>query len=103
MKSTKCLPRNYTIRNLCIDGGFDICAEMFNKGITAPLKTFVPKVRRLLLFVYQNSEVTMPQRCEKISNTLSQFLASPKDAPENAQQLVYEFADNVITILWCLS
>ncbi|KAI0640125.1 armadillo-type protein [Trametes polyzona] len=70
-----------SLRNLCIDGGFDICAEMFNKNILAPLKTFVPK----------------------ISNTLSQFLASPKDAPENAQQLVYEFADNVITILWCLS
>ena len=32
------------VRNLCIDGGFDICAEMFNKNILAPLKTFVPKV-----------------------------------------------------------
>ncbi|KAH9854273.1 ARM repeat-containing protein [Lenzites betulinus] len=70
-----------SLRNLCIDGGFDICAEMYNKNILAPLKTFVPK----------------------ISNTLSQLLASPKDAPENAQQLVHQFADNVITILWCLS
>ena len=40
---------------------------------------------------------------QQISNTLSQYLASPKNAPENAQTLVYEFADNVITILWCLS
>ncbi|KAH9932085.1 ARM repeat-containing protein [Epithele typhae] len=70
-----------SLRNLCIDGGFDICAEMFNKNILAPLKTFIPK----------------------ISSTLSQYLASPKNAPENAQKLVYEFADNVITILWCLS
>ncbi|KAJ8474172.1 hypothetical protein ONZ51_g7385 [Trametes cubensis] len=70
-----------SLRNLCIDGGFDICAEMFNKNILAPLKTFIPK----------------------ISTTLSQFIASPKDSPENAQKLVYEFADNVITILWCLS
>ncbi|KAI0756410.1 ARM repeat-containing protein [Daedaleopsis nitida] len=70
-----------SLRNLCIDGGFDICAEMYNKNILAPLKTFVPK----------------------ISQTLSQFLESPKNAPENAQKLVYEFADNVITILWCLS
>ncbi|KAI0354660.1 ARM repeat-containing protein [Trametes cingulata] len=70
-----------SLRNLCIDGGFDICAEMFNKNILAPLKTFIPK----------------------ISATLSQFLASPKESPENAQKLVYEFADNVITILWCLS
>ncbi|EMD42255.1 hypothetical protein CERSUDRAFT_110786 [Gelatoporia subvermispora B] len=69
------------LRNLCIDGGFDICAEMYNKNILAPLKTFIPK----------------------ISTTLSQYLASPKSAPENAQKLIYEFADNVITILWCLS
>ncbi|KZT08776.1 ARM repeat-containing protein [Laetiporus sulphureus 93-53] len=69
------------LRNLCIDGGFDICAEMYNKNILAPLKTFIPK----------------------ISATLSQFLDSPKTAPENAQRLVYDFADNVITILWCLS
>ncbi|KAI9066451.1 ARM repeat-containing protein [Trametes sanguinea] len=70
-----------SLRNLCIDGGFDICAEMYNKNILTPLKTFIPK----------------------ISTTLSQFLANPKDAPENAQKLVYEFADNVITIIWCLS
>ncbi|KAF7793565.1 hypothetical protein EIP86_004679 [Pleurotus ostreatoroseus] len=69
------------LRNLCIDGGYDICAEMYNKNILAPLKTFIPK----------------------ISTTLSQYLENPKSAPENAQKLVYEFADNVITILWCLS
>ncbi|CCL98163.1 uncharacterized protein FIBRA_00157 [Fibroporia radiculosa] len=70
-----------SLRNLCIDGGFDICAEMYNKNILAPLKTFVPK----------------------ISTTLSKFLSTPKDVSESAQKLVYEFADNVITILWCLS
>ncbi|EPT03355.1 hypothetical protein FOMPIDRAFT_1040483 [Fomitopsis schrenkii] len=70
-----------SLRNLCIDGGFDICAEMYNKNILAPLKTFIPK----------------------ISTTLAQYLDNPKTAPENAQTLVYEFADNVITILWCLS
>lgn len=31
-------------RNLCVDGGYDICAEMYNKNILAPLRTFVPKV-----------------------------------------------------------
>ena len=31
-------------RNLCIDGGYDICAEMYNKNILVPLKTFIPKV-----------------------------------------------------------
>ncbi|KAG1889472.1 ARM repeat-containing protein [Suillus subluteus] len=69
------------LRNLCIDGGYDICAEMYNKNILAPLKAFIPK----------------------ISSALSQFLESPKTAPENAQKVVYEFTENVNTILWCLS
>ncbi|EKM61546.1 uncharacterized protein PHACADRAFT_135300 [Phanerochaete carnosa HHB-10118-sp] len=70
-----------SLRNLCIDGGYDICAEMYNKRILSPLKAFIPK----------------------ISSTLSQYLENPKTAPDNAQKLVYEFADNIITILWCLS
>ncbi|KAF5352474.1 hypothetical protein D9756_005865 [Leucocoprinus leucothites] len=69
------------LRNLCIDGGYDICAEMYNKNILTPLKTFVPK----------------------ISNVLSQYLTNSKSAPENAQKLIYEMADNIITVLWCLS
>ncbi|KAH8094732.1 ARM repeat-containing protein [Cristinia sonorae] len=69
------------LRNLCIDGGYDICGEMYNKGILSPLKSFVPK----------------------LSTTLSQFLENPKNAAENVQKLVYELADNVITIFWCLS
>ncbi|KAI6047851.1 ARM repeat-containing protein [Pisolithus marmoratus] len=69
------------LRNLCIDGGYDICAEMYNKNILAPLKAFVPK----------------------ISSTLSQFIDSSKSLPENARRVVYEFAENVITIFWCLS
>lgn len=32
-------------RNLCIDGGHELCGEMYNKNILAPLKTFVPKAR----------------------------------------------------------
>ncbi|KDR85674.1 hypothetical protein GALMADRAFT_234679 [Galerina marginata CBS 339.88] len=69
------------LRNLCIDGGFDICAEMYNKNVLTPLKTFIPK----------------------ISTTLSQFLVDPKASTENARRIVYEFADNVVTTLWCLS
>ncbi|KAF8167406.1 armadillo-type protein [Crassisporium funariophilum] len=69
------------LRNLCIDGGYDICAEMYNKNILVPLRTFIPK----------------------ISARLSEFLAAPKTAPENIQKSVYELADNVITTLWCLS
>lgn len=69
------------LRNLCIDGGYDICGEMYNKNIMAPLKTFPAK----------------------ISSILSQYLESPKSASESVQKALYEWADNVITILWCLS
>ncbi|KAH0838109.1 ARM repeat-containing protein [Lanmaoa asiatica] len=87
------------LRNLCIDGGYDICAEMYNKNILAPLRTFVPKV-----CVYHRSEISgLYGLSHKVSATLAQFLESPRNAPENAKKMVYEFADNVITILWCLS
>ncbi|KAJ1302756.1 hypothetical protein OPQ81_003065 [Rhizoctonia solani] len=69
------------LRNLCIDGGFEICAEMFNKGIMGPLAEFIPK----------------------LSTTLQNVLDNPKSAPEKVHELVYEFAENIITILWCLS
>ncbi|CAE6442616.1 hypothetical protein ACGC1H_007560 [Rhizoctonia solani] len=69
------------LRNLCIDGGFEICAEMFNKGIMDPLTEFIPK----------------------LSTTLQNVLENPKSAPEKVHELVYEFAENIITILWCLS
>ncbi|KAF9786699.1 ARM repeat-containing protein [Thelephora terrestris] len=69
------------LRNLCIDGGHELCGEMYNKNVLAPLKAFIPK----------------------IAQTLSQYLENPKSAPENAQKVVYELADSVITMFWCLS
>ena len=38
-------------RNLCIDGGYEICAEMYNKNVLVPLQTFVPKVCHLSVVV----------------------------------------------------
>ncbi|KAI5117703.1 hypothetical protein M0805_003193 [Coniferiporia weirii] len=69
------------LRNLCIDGGFDICAEMYNKNILTPLKTFIPK----------------------ISGALHQLVTSASSAPEGASELVYGLAENAITLIWCLS
>ncbi|KAF7334372.1 ARM repeat-containing protein [Mycena venus] len=65
-----------------IDGGYDICAEMYNKSILVPLRI----VRAL-----------------GIHDPLSQYLDGPQNALENAQKLVHEFADNLIIVLWCLS
>jgi hypothetical protein len=39
----------------------------------------------------------------QLSGTLQNVLDNPKSAPEKVQELVYEFAENIITILWCLS
>lgn len=58
-------------RNLCIDGGYEICAEMYNKNILVPLQTFVPKVRRgsleFILVFFQNP------RCLDIGYAVSVF------------------------------
>ena len=86
-------------RNLCIDGGYDICAEMYNKNILTPLKTFIPKVRAsyfILMSPYS-------KHVFEISNLLGQFISDPSAAPSNTHVLVCDFAENVITILWCLS
>jgi hypothetical protein len=38
--------RRWSRRNLCIDGGYDLCAEIYNKGILSPLAALIPQVRR---------------------------------------------------------
>lgn len=54
-------------RNLCIDGGYEICAEMYNKNILVPLQTFVPKVRRgsleFILVFFQNPRLFRYRVC----------------------------------------
>jgi hypothetical protein len=35
-------------RNLCVDGGHELCGEMYNKNVLAPLRMFIPKVRMCL-------------------------------------------------------
>ena len=49
----------YFYRNLCIDGGYEICAEMYNKNILAPLSTFVPKV--CLCWFYTRPQTALPE------------------------------------------
>lgn len=48
------IPNFHFYRNLCIDGGYEICAEMYNKNILAPLSTFVPKVCLVILHARPN-------------------------------------------------
>jgi hypothetical protein len=85
-------------RNLCIDGGYDICGEMYNKNILAPLKAYVPKANLISSSLWIDLNPVI-----KISNALTRYLENPKSAAENAQKIVYELADNLITIFWCLS
>jgi hypothetical protein len=48
---------------LCIDGGYEICAEMYNKNILAPLATFIPKVRRCVMFPKHHASRTKLSIC----------------------------------------
>ena len=49
---------NLDLRNLCIDGGHELCGEMYNKNVLAPLKTFVPKARDSLTLAGLRSDFT---------------------------------------------
>lgn len=42
-------PSPSALRNLCIDGGYDLCAEIYNKGVLSPLSALIPQVRSPLL------------------------------------------------------
>lgn len=71
-----------SLRNLAVDGGYDMCAHIFNRNVLAPLKAFIPK----------------------ITATLQEFLGtSPPKNPKGLKRRVYELAENVITLFWCLS
>ncbi|KAF8323967.1 hypothetical protein DL93DRAFT_2049554 [Clavulina sp. PMI_390] len=72
------------LRNLAIDGGFEICGEMYNKHILDPLKGLIPK----------------------ISSAFSTYLESsttPTGAQAEALSFVFQLAENVVTLFWCLS
>jgi len=45
-------------RNLAIDGGHELCGEMYNKNVLAPLKAFVPKAREYLVPAVSHSDLT---------------------------------------------
>lgn len=58
----------FLLRNLCIDGGYDICAEMYNKNILTILKTFIPKVNQLMSSIYF---IIAHERSSDIKHTLT--------------------------------
>ncbi|KZO96330.1 ARM repeat-containing protein [Calocera viscosa TUFC12733] len=71
------------LRNLCIDGGVELGREMYNKNVMSPLKTCIQKISATL------------------DRILSNTPAEPAEIP--ARKLVYPFAENVLTLFWCLS
>lgn len=58
---------------MCIDGGHELCGEMYNKNVLAPLKTFVPKAREPLTVAGLYSDFTSKDS----SNPLT-ILGEPK-------------------------
>ncbi|EJU02575.1 ARM repeat-containing protein [Dacryopinax primogenitus] len=71
------------LRNLCIDGGVELGREMYNKNVLSPLKACVQKMSTTL------------------DRIISDIPAEPAEIP--ARKLVYPFAENVLTLFWCLS
>ncbi|KZT62660.1 ARM repeat-containing protein [Calocera cornea HHB12733] len=71
------------LRNLCIDGGVELGREMYNKNVLSPLRTCVQKISATLDRILSNTPV------------------EPAEIP--ARKLIYPFAENVLTLFWCLS
>ncbi|KAF8336322.1 ARM repeat-containing protein [Cantharellus anzutake] len=67
------------LRNLGIDGGHEICAQMYNRNILASMTPYIPK----------------------ISSAISTFLTAPPTSMH--RNLVFQLAENLITLFWCLS
>jgi hypothetical protein len=97
-------------RNLCIDGGYDLCAEMYNKGVLSPLTSLVGQVSELPMHPSSSSLIahSLTSVSLQISGTLDRiFTSAPVDVKKDQaeiskRKLVFDLAENVITILWCL-
>lgn len=96
--------------NLCIDGGYDLCAEIYNKGILSPLAALIPQVSLLELRRCRASAVltTLPPLLQITTTLNGIFTAAPLDLKKDLveirkRKLVYDLSENVLTILWCLS
>ncbi|CED85341.1 Armadillo-type fold [Phaffia rhodozyma] len=75
------------LRNLCIDGGYDLCAEVYNKGVLSPLTNLIQQITQTLNAIFSSEPLDAKKDLEKITK----------------RKLVFDLAENVITILWCLS
>ncbi|TIB81695.1 ARM repeat-containing protein [Wallemia mellicola] len=73
-----------SLRNLCIDGGPEICAEMFNKNVLAPLKTHITNIVSIVERIVQGEQ--------------------PSDHDEISwRRIIWTWIENIVTIFWCLS
>ncbi|KAG8712185.1 hypothetical protein FRC11_000782, partial [Ceratobasidium sp. 423] len=66
------------------------------------VEAVLPIIQKYVLQIYTWGCAAKSERSQ-LSTTLQNVLDDPKSAPEKVQELVYEFAENIITILWCLS
>jgi hypothetical protein len=88
------------LRNLAIDGGHELCGEMFNKGIMPHLTTLMGKVSSLATC----GETTANAQ---INGTIDSVLtADPKtlsDEQVQARKHLLNLTENVISLIWSLA
>ncbi|KAJ9092174.1 hypothetical protein QFC20_007447 [Naganishia adeliensis] len=78
------------LRNLAIDGGFEVVGEMFNKGVMVGLVGLMAKITTTIQTLIAASELPG---------------ATPAQPPRTAlsPQVVFPLTENVLTLLWCLA
>ncbi|KZS92874.1 ARM repeat-containing protein [Sistotremastrum niveocremeum HHB9708] len=72
------------LRNLCLDAGHELCAEMYNKNILPPLTACITKA---------------PQ----VSTALDVYLKEPKRTFGPSERMVMHLSESIITILASLA
>jgi hypothetical protein len=95
-------------RNLAIDGGHELCAEMYNKGIMAHLEVLIKKVS----FGHSPNNNSGPEAkaYRQISGTVDAVVTSPSattaslsDAELQNRKHLLSLTENVISLLWSLA
>jgi len=94
----------WNFRNLAIDGGHELCGEMYNKNVLAPLKAFIPKARNWLVLAVSHSDFTSKDSPNPITISGKPKICArerPEDRVRVGRQCYYHVL--VFIVSYCLT
>ncbi|EIW66481.1 hypothetical protein TREMEDRAFT_70084 [Tremella mesenterica DSM 1558] len=88
------------LRNLAIDGGHELCGEMFNKGIISHLGVLSGKVSSTVEQFIVEADTQISTTIQAISTPVQGRLT---DDQLQARKHLLQLTENVITLIWSLA